>query len=123
MRTAFGVGMVLALVGGVAAADDKIDAKKLLGKWEHKEMMFVVTFAKDGKVAIEGGDLKIDGTYKIDGNKLTMKIKFGDEEKEMKRTITKLTDTELTSTDDDKTDDKGDTLVRVKDEKKDKKDK
>ena len=123
MRTLFGVGMVLALVGGVAAADDKIDAKKLLGKWEHKEMMFVVTFAKDGKVAIEGGDLKIDGTYKLDGNKLTMKIKFGDEEKEMKRTITKLSDTELTSTDDDKKDDKGDTLVRVKDEKKDKKDK
>jgi len=115
--------MVLALVGGVAAADDKIDAKKLLGKWEHKEMMFVVTFAKDGKVAIEGGDLKIDGTYKLDGSKLTMKIKFGDEEKEMKRTITKLSDTELTSTDDDKKDDKGDTLVRVKDEKKDKKDK
>ncbi|HVL14738.1 MAG TPA: TIGR03066 family protein [Gemmata sp.] len=123
MRTLFGVGMVLALVGGVAAADDKIDAKKLLGKWEHKEMMFVVTFAKDGKVAIEGGDLKIDGTYKLDGSKLTMKIKFGDEEKEMKRTITKLSDTELTSTDDDKKDDKGDTLVRVKDEKKDKKDK
>jgi uncharacterized protein (TIGR03066 family) len=121
MRTLFGVGMVLALVGGVTAADEKIDAKKLLGKWESKEMKFFVTFLKDGKVTIDGGDLKVDGTYKLDGNKMTLKLKFGDDEKEMKRTVTKLTDTELTSTDDEKKDDKGDTLVRVKDEKKEEK--
>ena len=119
MRTLLGFGLVLGLAGITAAADEKIDAKKLLGKWEHKDMQFFVTFLKDGKVTVEGGDLKADGTYKVEGNKILLTVKFGDKEKKMSRTVTKLTDTELTSTDDDKKDDKGDTLVRVK-EKKDK---
>ena len=119
MRTLLGIGLLIVMSGGLLAADEKIDAKKLLGKWEHKEMQFFVTFLKDGKVTLDGGDLQAEGTYKVDGNKIKLKIKLGDMEKEMSRTITKLTDTELTSTDDDKKDDKGDTLVRVK-EKKDK---
>ena len=54
MRTLFGVGLVLAMIGGVTAADDKIDAKKLLGKWQHNEKKFVIEFLKDGKVTIVG---------------------------------------------------------------------
>ena len=123
MRTLLGLGLVLGMTCAAAAADDKIDAKKLLGKWEHKEMKFFVTFLKDGKVTIDGGDLQAEGTYKVEGNKIKLKVKFGDMEKQMSRTVTKLTDTEITSTDDDKKDDKGDTLVRVKEKKEEKKDK
>ena len=119
MRTLFGVGMLLVLVGGVTAADDKIDAKKLLGKWEHKEKKFVIDFLKDGKVTVrgdkDGKEVTSEGTYKLDGNKLMLSMKIGDDEKKMTRTVTKLTDTELTSKDDDAG--KEDTLTRVKPKK------
>jgi uncharacterized protein (TIGR03066 family) len=119
MRTLFGVGMLLVLVGGVTAADEKIDEKKLLGKWEHKEKKFVIEFLKDGKVTLvgdrDGTEFKGEGTYKVDGNKLMLTIKIGDDEAKMTRTVSKLTDTELTSKDDK--DGKEDTLTRVKPKK------
>jgi uncharacterized protein (TIGR03066 family) len=100
--------------------DEKIDAKKLIGKWEPKDkkegMTLVIEFLKDGKVTISasgnGKDVKFDGTYKVDGNKLTMTMKFGEKEQDLVRTVTKLTDTDLTSTDEKG---KEDTLVRIKD--------
>ena len=64
--------------------------------------------------------MKAEGTYKVDGNKLMLTLKLGDDEKKMTRTVSKLTDTELTSKDDENG--KEDTLTRVK-EKKEKKDK
>ena len=118
MRTLLGCALVLGMAGAVAAADDKIDAKKLLGKWENKEQKFTVEFLKDGKVSIAGGpdgSLKADGTYKMDGNKLVLTVKFGDDEKKMTRTVSKLTDAELVSKDDESG--KEDTLTRVKDKK------
>jgi uncharacterized protein (TIGR03066 family) len=126
MRTILGLALVAVMglvAGGGAGADDKdtkIDGKKLIGKWTPKEgkEKFVVEFTKDGKMTFTGGgdkELKLDGTYKLDGNKLVMTMKFGDKEEKMTRTITKLTDTELTSKDDK--DGKEDTLVRVKDSK------
>ena len=40
--------------------------------------MVFVEFAKDGKLNVTVGDsLKLEGTYKIDGNKLTTTVKFG----------------------------------------------
>jgi uncharacterized protein (TIGR03066 family) len=124
MRKLLGVGMVLALACGTAIAEEKIDAKKLIGKWEKKDSgkdKLVVEFTKDGKLSFVGkiGDQEIkgEGTYKLDGNKLEVTAKIGDDTVKMTRTISKLTDTELTSKDDDSG--MEDTMVRVK-EKKDK---
>src|SRR4051812_13093657 len=88
--------------------DEKVDAKKLVGKWSPKEKKegssFVIEFTKDGKASFtttEGGkEVKIEGTYKVDGNKLSTTMKIGDMERTRTRTISKLTDTELVSTDD-----------------------
>src|SRR5688572_20814871 len=108
MRALLGCGLavVLAVVAGATADaqdDKKIDAKKLVGKWEPKEgkkdAKVTIEFTKDGKmnVAAEGGgkEFKIEGTYKLDGNKLAMTMKFGDQEMKETVTITKLTDTEM----------------------------
>ena len=108
MRTLIGVGMVLALACGVTAADDKIDGTKLLGKWEPKDPKkgeeFVMDFLKDGKLSVTGtldGKLQtLDGTYKLDGAKLSfeLKVKGADgkvEEIKEVVTLTKLTDDEM----------------------------
>ncbi len=120
-------GMVVAVLtvaaGGVAGARDEktIDAKLLVGKWtpKDKDKDFVVEFTKDGKVSVAAKagdkDLKFEGTYKLDGNKLRLKMKIGDDEKDQSRTITKLTRTELVSRDEEKG--KEDTLLRVGDKK------
>jgi uncharacterized protein (TIGR03066 family) len=117
-------GIVLMLAYGTARAEEKIDAKKLVGKWEpsaSSKEKFTIEFTSDGKMSFVGGeggkDMKGEGTYKLDGNKIMLTIKIGDETRKMTRTISKLTDTELTSKDDESG--KEDTLVRIK-EKKDK---
>jgi uncharacterized protein (TIGR03066 family) len=115
MRTLLGCALVLGMAGAIAAAEDKIDAKKLLGKWENKDQKLTVEFLKDGKVSVAGGEFKAEGTYKVDGNKLMLTVKFGDAETKMTRTVSKLTDTELVSKDDESG--KEDTLSRVKDKK------
>lgn len=125
MRTLLGVAMVLAMACGVTAADDKIDAKKLIGKWEPKAPKkgenMVMEFTKDGKLILagEGGgkDVKIEGTYKLEGDKLSFKMKFGDTTVEETVTITKLTDDELEGKDKDG---KSEAFKRVKEKEKDK---
>jgi uncharacterized protein (TIGR03066 family) len=117
------LGLALLAVMGLAAganarADDKdvkIDAKKLIGKWTPKEEKekFTVEFMKDGKMKLNLGDMSLDGTYKLEGNKLALTIKFGDKEEKMNRVITKVTDTEIVSRKDEEGA-KEDTLVRVK---------
>ena len=100
MRTLFGVALVgmLALVGGAGAddkKDEKIDGKKLVGKWEPKEAAgkAVIEFTKDGKLSITAGpDVKYEGTYKVEGTKLTLTIKAGENEVKKSATILKLTD-------------------------------
>jgi uncharacterized protein (TIGR03066 family) len=94
-----------------AGADDKkeekIDAKKLIGKWEAKDsgldFPVVLEYTKDGKLIIaiteDGKETKVEGTYKIDGNTLTLKIKDEGKNKVLTRTVKKLTDTELIETD------------------------
>jgi uncharacterized protein (TIGR03066 family) len=117
-----GCALFALLCGGLAADDkkaDAIDAKKLVGKWERKDLKepgsFVIEFTKDGKLAFtakqNGTDVKGEGTYKVDGNKLHLTMKLGGEERKMTRTVTKLTDAELVSTDEKG---KEGTLVRVK---------
>jgi uncharacterized protein (TIGR03066 family) len=114
---------VLALpLCGVMSADDKkpggkIDAKKLIGKWEPKEeAVFTVEFREGGKATLvtataDGKVRESEGTYKLEGNKLTTTVKVGDQERTLKSTISRLTDAELVGTDE-----KGreKTLVRVK---------
>jgi uncharacterized protein (TIGR03066 family) len=122
MRTLLGCTLGLVICFGVSAKDEKIDAKKLVGKWEPKEQVkdkaFTIEFTKDGKVTITaasgGKDTKVEGTYKVDGNKVTTTMKFGDKERTETHTVSKLTDTELVSKDEKG---KEETLVRIKDKK------
>ena len=109
MRTLLGIGLVLALTCGATAADDKLDAKKLVGKWEPKtpkkgEAM-VMDFSKDGKLVVSGDmggkELKIEGTYKLEGDKLSFVLKFMEVEIKETVTITKLTDDEMEGKDKD----------------------
>ncbi|AWM36670.1 Lipocalin-like protein [Gemmata obscuriglobus] len=99
MRIVLGCVAALALCGWTRAddKDEKIDAKKLVGKWttENKELgaKLIVNFAKDGKLAITvkakgEKDVQIKGTYKLTGNQLTMTME-GDG-KEHKETLTVL---------------------------------
>ena len=109
MRTLLGLGLVLALTCGATAADEKIDAKKIVGKWEPKEPKkgeaMVMEFTKDGKLTVTGDmggkDVKIDGTYMLDGDKLTFALKFMEVEIKETVTITKLTDDEMEGKDKD----------------------
>jgi uncharacterized protein (TIGR03066 family) len=127
MRVFLGLGLVLGMACAVTAVDekgDKIDAKKLVGKWETKNpkvQKLVIEFTDAGKVravASEGDkESRAEGTYKVDGNKILIDIKIGDTQRKMVRTVTKLTDTEMVSMDDAKGSE--DTLVRVKEKKDD----
>jgi uncharacterized protein (TIGR03066 family) len=113
------------LIGLTAAAedkkDDKIDAKLLVGKWsprDKKDGTFVVEFTKGGKAkfsgAVDGKEMKSEGTYKTDGNRVRLTMSLGEKVETTVRTVTKLTDDELTSRDEKG---KEDTLVRVRDKK------
>ena len=90
-----------------ASADDKekkFDAAKFVGKWEltksgdeNAPKGAVVEFAKDMKVSItidfNGKEFKMEGTYKVDGDKITVKLKTPDgKEDEDTDTIKTLTD-------------------------------
>ena len=113
MRTITGVtlAVLLAVAAGASAQDtkdgkkDAVDAKKLVGKWEPKEKKESVTieFTKDGKLILSvdagGKTQKLEGSYKLDGNKLTVTVKFMDQEMKEEVTINSLTDDELTTTD------------------------
>ena len=97
-------GMMIGLAGFAGAADDK-DKKddnttKIVGKWEVTKsgsdlpVGSTVEFTKDLKLTavIKGDDTKLEGTYKIDKEKLTVKLKVGDQSVEETVTITKLTE-------------------------------
>jgi uncharacterized protein (TIGR03066 family) len=102
MRTLIGAVMILAFAGFTAAAaqdkeKDKIDPKKLLGKWEPKEGKVVIEFADKGKLTVDAGgkDQKFEGTYKLDGNRLEIAIMVFEKEQKETLTVKKLTDEEL----------------------------
>ncbi len=122
MRTLVGCVVILALAVTATGQDKKIDGKLLIGKWAPKEdkkgLSMTLEFLKDGKLALAvdfmGKTEKIDGTYKLDGDKLEVVIKFGGDEKKDTLTIKKLTETELETTD---SKGKTDTFTKVKDKK------
>ena len=102
---------VLLLAPSPSLVEDKIDGKLLIGKWEAEKPpegveKAVVEYLKDGKLSVEveaqGQKHKFEGTYKLEGDKLNVKIDINGTEQEQKRIIAKLTDTELVTTDDEK---------------------
>ena len=123
--TGFALAVLLAVAAGASAQDtkdgkkdkDAVDAKKLIGKWEPKDKKDNVTleFTKDGKLllSVEAGGKtnKLEGTYKLDGNKLTVVLKFMDQEMKEEVTVSKLTDDEMETTD---SKGKKETMKRVK---------
>ncbi len=120
--TGLAAAFLTAAAGGPAvgrdAKDAKVDGKLLVGKWtsdeEKKKDKMFIEFTKDGKLAVSvdfgGKELKIDGTYKLDGNKLSVKMSFMGEEKSEVMTVNSLTKNKLVTTDEKG---KKDTLVRV----------
>lgn len=114
--------VLVASLGGAAAGrdakDGKVDPKLLVGKWtpddEKKRDKMTIEFTKDGKLAlaIKFGEkeVKLDGTYKVSGDKLTIKLEFMGEEKSETMTINTLTKAKLVTTDEKG---KKDTLLRV----------
>jgi uncharacterized protein (TIGR03066 family) len=91
---------VVGFAGTARAQDD--NEKKIVGTWVLDKSSgdlpvgSVVEFTKDGKlsamVKIETMEIKIEGTYKVEKDKLSVKLKAGDMNIEETATITKLTD-------------------------------
>jgi uncharacterized protein (TIGR03066 family) len=104
MRALIGAVVILSFAGFASAQDKKegaIDAKKLVGKWQPAEekVPIVIEFTDKGKLTLTidlaGKSEKIEGTYKLDGDKLEMVMSFGGKEQKESVTITKLTDEEM----------------------------
>ncbi|MFT3880769.1 MAG: hypothetical protein QM703_14030 [Gemmatales bacterium] len=94
------LGMALFLISSVGIADDKKDefAKLAVGTWEVTSTHAggppkggTVEFSKDGKLKVTG-DHNIEGTYKIEGKKLKLKVKVENDEHAIDLTIDKLDD-------------------------------
>jgi len=103
------VVVLLALAINVRAEDDKkdkdkgkIDKSKLVGTWKMtktdsddpppREASITVEFTKDGKVVVVFGlmckELKMNGTYKIEGDKLSTTMKSLKDNKDKTDTMT-----------------------------------
>ena len=112
-----GLATLFALAGS-AKADD---AAKLVGKWEvtkssgETPVGAIVDFAKGDKmtvmVKLDDKDVKLTGTYKLDGKKLKVNLTFNDQKIEHEFTVAFKGDDELTLEDSDK---KVDTLKKKK---------
>ena len=85
--------------GAATAQDKKVDAGKLVGKWELTKSTdesapkgALVEFTKDNKLAITldfgGKKLELSGTYKVEGDRITVKIKSPDGGKDEEDTDT-----------------------------------
>ena len=117
MRIAIGCVLAFHLIAGASlAADDKIDPKKLVGKWQPKDAKLRIELTADGKLAVvaKEGDKEFTsaGTWKLDGAKLAMTLQAGENETRETMTILKLTDDELVV--ETETKDMRRTLLRVK---------
>jgi uncharacterized protein (TIGR03066 family) len=87
MKTLCGVAaalLVAVLAAAPAVADEKIDKKNLVGVWEGAKDGALppgatIEFTKDGKlkmsIEVMGKKNNLVGTYKVDGNKLTVTMK------------------------------------------------
>lgn len=114
-RVLAAVAFTVVFVAGASADDKKIDPAKLVGKWEltksesgNAPKGAIVEFMKDNKLAItvdvNGKSVTLNGTYKVDGDKLTVTIKPPDGGKEDSDTdtIKSLTDDKIVLIDKEK---------------------
>jgi uncharacterized protein (TIGR03066 family) len=99
------LGLVLALPVGAKADANK---DKLVGVWEVVKadpgalpVGSTVEFGKDGKAKVtavrEGKETTAEGTFAVEGDKLTVTLKHGEKEVKHEITIKKLTDAEFVS--------------------------
>jgi len=105
------LGVCVVVSAGAARPDDD-NAKKIIGTWEVTKSSgdlpagTTIEFTKDGKlmavIKADGQEVKLDGTYKVEKDKLTVKVKLGDQTIEETATIKKLTDDALEIEDKDK---------------------
>src|SRR5262249_51854732 len=116
VAAAVAVAVAVALTAGVRAEDkeEKKDyAKLIVGTWEVTKSFdkgpavgATVKFTKDGKIKVkakvEGKDVHREGTYKVDGDKLTLVMKRDDKESKTIISIKKISDKELVTENDDK---------------------
>ncbi|MBA4065207.1 MAG: hypothetical protein C0501_16135 [Isosphaera sp.] len=107
MRRLIGAAVVLALAGAAAGQDKKdgpFDPKKLVGRWESADpkRAVAVEFLEKDKftltVAVGGKTEKVDGTWKLTGDKLELAAKVGDADRKETVTLSKLTDDDLVGT-------------------------
>jgi uncharacterized protein (TIGR03066 family) len=110
----------LIAVTAIAVADDKaVDKDRIVGKWQHERQAgrqtketIVIQFTKDGKFKVSitiqgllrGGKTgtqteTLEGTYKIEGDKLAIVQKQGEKESKKSVTIKSLTDKKLVTVD------------------------
>jgi uncharacterized protein (TIGR03066 family) len=96
------MGFFLVLACGVASAQERIDAKKLIGKWERpankeKKLEPVIAEFSANKAIFLSGDppAKTEFPYEVMGNRLVLTIRSKDGESTRTLTITKLTETTL----------------------------
>jgi len=112
MRAILGCAVVLGLVCAAnAGGQGKIDTKKLVGKWElvpdkdkkEKGPPTVIEFGANAKVSfivgVAGQEVKVDGTYQLESDKIAVQMKLGDKDIKETLTIKKLTDDELVTED------------------------
>jgi uncharacterized protein (TIGR03066 family) len=113
MRTLATLALGLCIVVGANTAQAQDDnAKKIVGIWVVEKaggdlpVGSTIEFTKDGKllavVKNDGMDLKLDGTYKVAKDQLTVKVMIGTESVEETVTIKKITDDTLEIEDKDK---------------------
>ena len=104
------LGVCVVGSAGTAKAQDD-NAKKIVGTWvvdkaDDLPAGSTVEFTKDGKLNVvvkdSSGDLKFDGSYKIEKDKIDVKLKINDQTVEKPITIKKLTDDALEIEDDEK---------------------
>jgi uncharacterized protein (TIGR03066 family) len=112
---AFAAVVVLAGMSQAQDKDKKIDPAKLVGKWEltkseseNAPKGALIEFTKDNKLMItidaNGKKFELSGTYKVDGDKLTVTIKSPDGGKDESDTdtIKSLSDEKLVLIDKEK---------------------
>lgn len=73
MKRILALLLVLAIVFAFAACSKK---DQIIGKWKASDDDYYMTFEKDGTLVMSGDGMSFEGTYKVDGDKLTMTI-FG----------------------------------------------
>jgi uncharacterized protein (TIGR03066 family) len=107
MLRALAAGVIVCLVGAGVRADEKVDyAKLVVGQWEITKADegtvptgTIVEFTKDGKFKINGKkddvELAFEGTYTVEKNTFTFKLKIGDDEQSQTIEITKISEKEM----------------------------